>query len=152
MGLELGTIALIGIAASTLIGGATAGFQIDAQERASKLEKRKQKLLEGSESSKRIRSQRKALREKRIRQAQILNQSAVGGTGESSAEVGVISSLETRFGNEVSNANQDVRTASAVSDLNQRSVDINSQVTNVNAFGRLSQSTIGSFVDFKLNQ
>lgn len=88
---------------------------------------------------------RQKVREERIRRAQIISASTSQGSDASSGEAGAIGSLETNFGNMVSQSQSQSNSNTFINRYNQEATDASESGNTIKAMTTLTQNSLDTF-------
>lgn len=126
----LSTIALVGVAVAGVgvYQSYQAGKDAEAAQQQAAFENRKTRAEQSAINQQQaMQERRQQIREERVRRAQIMNQSALGGVSGSSGEMGATSALSTGFGANIG-FNQSMQAhGQAIGGFQQRAADFQSQ-------------------------
>lgn len=141
MGVEL----LIGaaVAAASVVTGIG---QLNAAKKASRARNEANNVANAQQANEAADSRRKAVREARIRRAQILQSSENAGLGtQGSGTQGAVSVVNTNLGSANSAASGQSAAATGINRLNQKAADYDFQAAKWGAFGNIFSSALGAF-------
>lgn len=133
MGLEVGTLALIGTAVAA--GSAVISYtqQQSAQDKARKAADEQRKAAAVSSAAgaaQAAQEQRQQVREERIRRSQILNQAAATGTSGSSSEAGAVGALSTNLSSNIGTNRAAINSGQLITGFNQSAANYNTAAQN----------------------
>lgn len=144
MGIEV----LVGVAlaaASAVSGFVTASAQAGAAKKAAAARKEATEVQTAQQRIQDRESRRQAIREERIRKAQILQQSETGGVTDSSGALGATGALGTNLGRAVGFQRSQERAAIGIGQANQRAIGADLKGQLAGARGALFQNVITGF-------
>lgn len=144
----MGIETIIGVAlaaASAVTGFVTASAQSKAAKSAAAAQKEATEVQTASQRISDRESRRQAIREERIRRAQIIQSAESSGVASSSGELGARSSLSTSLGQATAQQRSQEQGAIGIGRANQRLVDARLQGQLAGARGAAFQSIIGGF-------
>jgi hypothetical protein len=138
----------VALAAASAVGGV---MQASAQASAAKKSARAQReAIDIETASQQIsdrESRRQAIREERVRRAQVLQASETSGVTNSSGSLGATSSLGTSLGSAVGFQSGQTKAAMGIGAANQRLVDARLSGELAGARGNAFQSIVGGFAN-----
>lgn len=146
MGLE--TIIGVALAAASAVGGfVTASATSKAAKQGAAAQKEANEVQTATQRIQDRESRRQAIREERIRRAQILQSSEAGGVSGSSGELGAVGALNTSLGRAVGFQRSQERGAIGIGQANQRAVDASLRSQLAQARGNFFQGVLGGFAN-----
>lgn len=141
MGIEV-IIGVVAAAASVATGVAS----YSAAKKASRERREANDIASANQKNEAAASRRKSAREARIRRAMILQQSENAGLGiGGSGTQGAIGVVNTNFGSNVGQAQQQSVAAQGINYRNQRAADYDFKSAQWGAFGNVFNSALGGF-------
>lgn len=131
----------ISLAVGVIGGVAQAGAAAEAPNA-----QREANAIQGAQTkTNSLEERRQRVREERVRRAQIIAASEAQGTSGSSGEAGATSSLNTNFGNMISQSSGNSLANTGINAQNQRSADATARGNTIGAFTNLAQNSISTF-------
>lgn len=125
------------------IGGAI--FEASEQRKIAKVQKRANQIKQNTAKNQQINDVRKAVRERRIKAAIILNQSSATGTTGSSGELGALSGLSGDLNNARANSEGVSNSTQEINSLNQSIADKQQEASERKAFAGLFKEAGSKF-------
>ena len=143
MGVDPVSIAFL--VASTAIGVATTTKQAAAAKRSSRAQERSNQIKENREKFNQTQEIRRKVRLRRIRVAQLTQQSEGGGTDGSSGEFGAVSSAASQTNSAVANAFGQNKAVEGINKSNKAAASAQLDAQLIGAKGELFQDVLGGF-------
>lgn len=145
MGIEIGTLALIGLATSAVgtVASLHSQSQANKASRNAAEEQRKAGAWNAAQNSAQAAAERRQqVREERVKRAQILNSAANTGTSASSGEAGAVGGMATQLGSNIGFNQSMINSGQMIGSFNQSAADFDTQADRgrqrSSQFGQLS--------------
>lgn len=140
MGIEI-IIGAVAAAASVVTGVA----QMGAAKKATAAQKESNNIQNAQQQNAAADSRRQAIREARVRQAQILQGAENAGVGDSSGASGAVGVIGTNLGSTNAQSLGMSTAAAGINRSNQKAADYNFKASEWGAFGSIFTNALGAF-------